>query len=170
MAKSPFTPPHPGAPAASTQQPDKPFGAAPTPLLPGERAQLGSTRPVPDAPGERTPQPLPPVAAAVADAMDHASSAEMAARRLSPPLPGAQPTALPPVRPFGTTATDAPPPVAADPMFDRRFTIDRLLTHPVPEVRQRAEEARAALHHGAADAGLKMRAAIDVARAREASR
>ncbi len=87
-------------------------------------------------------------------------------------LPGAArpvPEPLPPVQAWGTKG-DAKPATAIHAAFDRRYTIEALLGHPNAEVRQRAEEAQASLHHGAADGGILLRAAIDVARAAERTR
>ena len=94
---------------------------------------------------------------------------EAVSRNLLPGATRPQPTPLPPVSAYGTR-TDAKPAPVMDPAFDRRFTIERLVRHPNAEVRQRAEEAQASLHHGASDSGILIRAAIDVARAAEGAR
>jgi hypothetical protein len=133
-----------------------------------------------EASGETTADgPAPNIAAAVdaaalpIDAPGSTMSEATAARlnadvaamqtRLSPPSVGPVPAPiLPPATPFGSKGITEPRRVL-DPLFDRLPLIERLLAHPVATVRQRAEEAQVAMHHGAADMGIKVRAALDAA-------
>ena len=124
-----------------------------------------STEPLMEASGEHTADPLPPSDAALLQAMTHAQD------RLSPPLPaGGRAMPLPAVQMTGTKGAATADRAAVDPVFDRRYTVERLLDHPDAGVRQRAQEAQVAIHHGAADIGIKVRAAIDVAKSKEAMR
>jgi hypothetical protein len=108
-----------------------------------------------------TPPDAPPLAAAEAEAL---------AARLSPPASSPVPAPLPAVQ-LGDSKTAAIPGAPlADDVFARPGIIDKLLTHPMAEVRQRAAEAQVALHHGSADIGIKVRAAIDTARGAETRR
>ena len=76
---------------------------------------------------------------------------------------------LDPVTPYGHTTTAA---VASevDPIFKRESAVDLLTKHPNAGVRQRALEAQVAIHHGASDIGIKVRAALDTAREAERTR
>ena len=175
MAKSPSA-----AAAAATAAP-----AAPSPLVDAAGLPLpphpAATQPAPrvpamDASGQHTPDapPLPGVTLAEAtlarlDATG-AEELELMGLRQSPPLTSARPAPLPGVQLFGTKSSPAPEAPLAAAAFDRVGMIEALLTHPMAEVRQRAAEAKVAIHHGAADIGIKMRAAIDTARAAETRR
>ena len=173
MAKPP-----PSASASPIMPPVAAAAAAPMPAAktvfpaPDPAPQLD---PVIDAAGETTPTPLPPDDAALMAAQarsDAAMNAAIASRqdRLSPPMAGPRAMPLPAVQMVGTKGSATPDLRGVDPLFDRRSTVERLLTHPDAEVRQRAQEAQVAIHHGAADIGVKVRAAIDTAKAREVTR
>ena len=156
MAKSPISTPTAPAAAAVPPVPD-------AQVFPMQQQPAAAVPPI-DASGETTPSPLLDAGNAMLSAMARAQD------QLSPPLPGARAMPMPAVQPVGTKGAALAEKPVLDPGFDRRFSIEALLAHPMAEVRQRAEEAQVAIHHGAADMGIKVKAAIDVARGVESRR
>ena len=164
---------------AATEAAEEGATTFPLPDPPPSTASLdGGTaaEPLPDPPpstasldGGTAAEPLPQVDTLLPDAgrpllaQADAELTDTFARRRSPPLVGDRAMPLAPVAPYGHTTT-AGDPAKVDPAFRRESMIDRLTRHPVAGVRQRALEAQAAIHHGAPDIGLKVRAALDTAR------